>query len=245
MAKFGRNPTICRPALILGLLLPLGLSTPLTAQVLPPRQDIESIRSIVREFLHTEILKIGKPGAIKVGHLDQELNLSRCNIAPEVFFLNSNRKIGNLSVGVRCKGNKTWTVYVPARVGLLAKVAVVSRALPRGHVISADDIRKETRDLGTLTDGYLLNSRDVIGKSLNRRMVLGTVITPASIKPAGAVRRGAKITILIQRKGVEVRIPGTALANGTPGMTIKVYNNLTDKVIQGIVTKHGEVKLKI
>jgi flagella basal body P-ring formation protein FlgA len=247
MAKFGHKSAIVRSALLtgLGLLLSLGLNMPLAAQVLPPHQDIESIREIVQKFLHSETLKIGKPGTIKVSHLDPQIRLSRCSKAPEVFFLNRNNKIGNLSVGVRCKGNRTWTIYVPARVGVLTKVAVVSRALPRGHLISANDIQKETRDLGILTEGYFLNPRDAIGKSLNRRMVLGAVITPASIKPASAVRRGEKVTILAQRKGVEVRMPGTALANGTAGVMIKVRNNLTNKVVQGVVTKHGEVRVKI
>jgi len=245
LANLGHQSPVSRLALMLGLLLSLGLPSPLAAQVLSPRQDIESIRNIVQKFLRAEISNIGKPGTIKVGHLDPELSLPRCSKVPDVFFLNHNRKIGKLSVGVRCKGNKTWTVYVPVRVGVLAKVAVVSRALPRGHVISANDIQKETRDLGNLTDGYFSNSRDIIGKSLNRRMVIGAVITPASIKPAGKVRRGAKVTILARRKGVEVRMPGTALASGTPGMTIKVLNNLTDKVVQGVVTKHGEVRIEI
>lgn len=246
LTKFDNKSAAGRSSLMgLGLLMSMGLTIPLAAQVLPPHQDIESIRKIVQRFLHAETLKIGKPGIIKVGHLDPQILLPNCSKTPDVFFLNPKRNIGDLSVGVRCKGTSSWTVYVPARVGILTKVTVVSRALPRGHVISASDIQKETRDLGSLTAGYLLNPRDAIGKSLNRRMIIGAVITPASIKPASAIRRGEKITILAQRKGVEVRMPGTALANGTPGVVIKVRNNLTNKVVQGVVTKHGEVRVKI
>lgn len=246
LVKIGNNPTVSRSThMAWGLLLSMGLAMPLAAQVLPPQQDIESIRKIVKKFLHAEIVKIGKPGVIQVGHLDPRLRLPSCTKVPEVFFLNPRRKIGDLSVGVRCEGNNTWTVYVPARAGVLAKVTVVSRALPRGHLISANDIQQETRDLGSLRDGYLLNPGDVVGKSLNRRMILGAVITPASIKSVSAILRGQKVTILAQRKGVEVRMPGTALANGTAGATIKVRNNLTNKVVQGIVTNHGEVQVKI
>lgn len=246
LAKLTRKYAVGRYSIMeLGLLLSLGLAAPLAAQVLPPQQDIESIRKNVRKFLHAEMKEIGKPGKITVSHLDPQLRLSRCDQTPEVFFLNRTRKIGSLSVGVRCKGDKPWTIYIPVRVGVLAKVTVVSRALSRGHVISATDIHQETKDLANLSEGYLLDTRDVIGQSLSRSMVIGAVITPALIRPARAIRRGDTVTILVYRKGVEVRVPGIALANGAPGEQVRVRNSLSKKILQGIVTKHGEVKVKI
>ncbi|MEE8387215.1 MAG: flagellar basal body P-ring formation chaperone FlgA [Acidiferrobacterales bacterium] len=246
LAKLTHNSAVGRYAVMgLGMLLSLGLVSLLAAQVLPPQQDIETIRKSVRKFLYAEIKKIGKPGEVTVSHLDSQLRLSRCDKTPEVFFLNRSRKFGSLSVGVRCKGSNTWTIYVPVRVGVLAKVTVVSRALLRGHVISATDIHQETKDLANLSEGYLLDVRDVIGKSLSQSMVIGAVITPALIKPARAIRRGDKVTILFHRKGVEIRMPGIAMADGAPGERVRVRNILSKKVLQGIVTKHGEIKVQI
>lgn len=231
--------------LILGALLLIVIAPPLTAQVISPPHNIESIRQAAHQFVKLDFSRRGKTGEIKVGRLDSRLRLARCDKKLEAFFPNHGRKIGNLSVGVRCKGIKTWTIYVPVRVGVLDKVVVVSHALPRGHVISAGDIQQETRDLSSLSGGYLLNPREVIGQSLRRPMVIGAVITPASIKPAQAIRRGEKVTILARRKGIEVRMTGIALADGAPGELLRVRNILSKKIIQGIVTKYGEVRVRI
>ncbi|MEE8481942.1 MAG: flagellar basal body P-ring formation chaperone FlgA [Acidiferrobacterales bacterium] len=231
--------------LILGALLLIVFAPPLAAQVITPPHDIDSIREAAHQFVKIELSKQSKTGEIKVGRLDSRLQLPRCSSELEVFFPNHGRKIGNLSVGVRCKGIKTWTIYVPVRVGVLDKVVVVSHALPRGHVILASDIQLETRDLASLSGGYLLNPRDVIGQSLRRPVVIGAVITPAAIKPARAIRRGEKVTILARRKGIEVRMTGVALADGAPGELVRVRNILSKKIIQGIVTKHGEVMVRI
>jgi len=229
----------------LGMLMLLGAAPPLAAQTQSPEHDMGSIREIVQKFVHTEISKIGVPGKIEVGQIDQQLRLSRCAKVPEVFFSNSDRKIGHTSVGVRCNGEKAWTIYVPVRVGVFARVTVVSRALPRGHVIASGDIRKEYKDLASLVDGYLKNPQDAVGKSLSQSMTLGAVVTPLIIQPARSVRRGDRVTILASRKGVEVRMAGVALADGVPGARIKVRNITNSKIVQGVVTKHGEVQVKI
>lgn len=231
--------------LVLAALLLIAFAPPLVAQTITPPHDIESIREAAHQFVKLDFSKRGKTGEIKVGRLDSRLRLPRCSTKLEAFFPTHTRKIGNLSVGVRCRGIKTWTLYVPVRVGVLDKVVVVSHALPRGHVISARDIQLETRDLASLSGGYLLNPRDVIGQSLRRPIVIGAVITPAAIKPARAIRRGEKVTILARRKGIEVRMTGVALADGAPGELIRVRNILSKKIIQGIVTKYGEVMIRI
>ncbi len=230
---------------MLAALLLIVMAPPLAAQIVAPPQDVESIRETVRQFLEVETARQGKKGEIKVSRLDPRLRLAQCDRKLEAFFPNYGRKIGNLSIGVRCKGIKTWTIYVPVRIGVLDKVVVASRALPQGHVIVASDIQLETRDLSTLSGGYLLKPREVMGQSLRRPVIIGAVITPTSVKPTRAIRRGEKVTILASRKGIEVRMSGVALADGAPGDLIRVRNILSKKIIQGIVTKYGEVRVRI
>ncbi|MEE8482518.1 MAG: flagellar basal body P-ring formation chaperone FlgA [Acidiferrobacterales bacterium] len=241
----GKPATVKNGGLILGMLLMIVISPHLAAQVFAPSQDLESIRNTARQFLKVELSKRGVTGNIKVGQLDSSLRLVRCSKTLEAFFPSHRRKIGKLSIGVRCKGVATWTIYVPARVGVLDKVVVASRALPQGRLITTGDVQLVTRDLANLTDGYLLRLRDAIGQPLRRPLTIGAVITPASIQPAGMVRRGDKVTILAHRKGVEVRIPGIAMADGAPGDRIKVRNSLNKKINEGVVTRYGEIKVEI
>ena len=91
----------------------------------------------------------------------------------------------------------------------------------------------------------MLFRSEVMGQSLRRPMIIGAVITPTSIKPTRAIRRGEKVTILARRKGIEIRMSGVALADGAPGDLVRVRNILSKKIIQGIVTKYGEVRVRI
>lgn len=217
----------------------------LTAQMVASPQSLTSIRNATHKFLKLEMSKRKILGKIVIGRLNQDLHLAQCSKELEVSFPRKRKMIGNLSIGVSCRGINTWTFYVPVRIGVISKVLVASHALAQGHKISIEDVQMVSMDLANLSDGYLLTQRAVIGKSLRQALTIGAVITPASIRSVTGVHRGEKVTILAHRKGVEVRMQGIALADGSPGDRIKVRNSINKEINEGIITKHGEVRVDI
>ena len=71
--------------------------------------------------------------------LDPRLRLARCDAPLETFMPRGSTQVGRVSVGVRCAGPKRWTVYVQVDVSAPVEVAVTTRFIPRGTMLSPSD----------------------------------------------------------------------------------------------------------
>jgi flagella basal body P-ring formation protein FlgA len=175
--------------------------------------------------------------------LDRRLRLKTCDSELEVFTKNARTEIGHQTVGVKCSFPSTWTVYVPVKVKVFKTVMVVSSSLPANHIITAGDIKSQTRDIGTLRQGYLVDEKQLIGQQLKYSMSMGAVINPNSIRPQKIVRRGELILLVASVGKMEVRMNGTALADAQLGQRVKVKNSSSKRVVEGIVQAPGIVKV--
>ncbi|MBL1320005.1 MAG: flagellar basal body P-ring formation protein FlgA [Methylophaga sp.] len=175
--------------------------------------------------------------------LDRRLRLKACGSELEVFTKNARAEIGHQTIGVKCSLPSTWTVYVPVKVKVFKTVMVVNSSLPANHIITAGDIKSQTRDIGTLRQGYLVDENQLIGQQLKYSMSMGTVINPNSIRPQKIVRRGELILLVVSVGKMEVRMNGTALADAQLGQRVKVKNSSSKRVVEGIVQAPGIVKV--
>lgn len=175
--------------------------------------------------------------------LDSRLRLKSCESALEVFTKNDRTTIGNQTIGVKCKLPSTWTVYVPVKVKVFKTIVVASRSLSANHIITAGDLKRQTRDMGVLRQGYLIDTKPLIGQQLKYAMSTGSVIHANSIKPQKIVHRGEQILLVASVGNMEVRMNGTALADAQLGQRVKVKNSSSKRVVEGIVEGPGIVKV--
>jgi len=215
------------------------LTTGAYAQV----ESLENIRESVRKFLETQTQHYDVTPRIDVGQLDNRLRIARCGTRLEPFFPSGSRKVGNLTVGVRCNGPKPWTVYVNASAKVYRQVAVLTRSVPRGTPLEADDIVLEERDVGTLFSGYFTETAEVAGLHTKRALATGHVLTPGVVALPKLVNRGQQITVIAGADGIEVRSMGKALSDGVAGELISVKNLSSKRVVEGVVLEAGLVKI--
>jgi len=133
----------------------------------------------------------------------------------QAFLPPGGRKFGNTTVGVRCTGGNAWSVYVPVRVSAFADVVTASGPVERGATLKATDLRHERRDLATLSYGYVLRTEQAAGKRVLRSLGEGAVLTPSILAAPKWVKHGERVTLLAQAGGMEVRMMGEALSDGT------------------------------
>ena len=213
------------------------------ADDVPAMQDLELLRATAEQFVKTNATEPGLTVTAEASPLDPRLRLAPCPQALEAFLPVGGRKLGNTSVGVRCAG--AWSLYVPVRVSALADVIIANRPLQRGAILSAADLRHERRDLATLAYGYVLHSEQAIGKRVTRSLSEGTPLTPNLLSAPQWVKRGERVTVVAQAGGMEVRMNGEALMDGTEGALVRVRNLNSSRVVEGTVIAQGVIQVRL
>ncbi len=180
---------------------------------------------------------------VALASLDPRLRLKRCSSELEVFTKTAATTIGNQTIGVKCSFPTTWTVYVPVKVRVFKPIVVANRSLPANHIITENDIKKQTRDIAALRQGYLVDTKPLIGQQVKYATSMGSVVTLNSVRPQKIVRRGEQIMLVASVGKMEVRMNGTALADAQLGQKVKVKNSSSKRVVEGIVEAPGIVKV--
>jgi len=130
-------------------------------------------------------------------------------------------------------------------VNQLANVIVSKRALRKGHIITLNDIQYEIRELNRLHRGYYQQSQDVVDQVVKRNMRSGALLTQSYIRPPTVVQKGEIVNISASTPNIKIEMLGKALDEGQQGQLIRVRNLSSQKVIQAIVVKPGNVKIHL
>jgi flagella basal body P-ring formation protein FlgA len=180
---------------------------------------------------------------IVVEPLDKRLRLQQCESDLQAFSSPSANAIGKRTIGVKCAGPTSWTVYVPVKVKVMKPVVVAARPLVANRTLQAGDLRVQNRDIGDLRKGYLASKSEVIGKQLKYPLAVGTVLPSRGLKQQTVVRRGEQIILVATAGTMEVRMNGTAMEDASVGERVKVKNSSSKRVVEGIVDAPGVVKV--
>lgn len=226
-------------------LLALTLSTVSHVSHAKALQSHDSIREFAQEYVEAQITD--RPGKVttEAARLDPRLRLAQCDEELEVANSFDTLRGGQITVNVQCNGSKRWTLYVPVKLQVLQEVVVINQSLPRNTVIGADHVRLEIQDTSRLTRGFFTDLSQVVGKSIQRRISANRVLTPHSVQSPDAVKRGQKVTLVAKNNGFSVSMHGKALSNGAVGDRIKVQNLSSERIIEGIITKDGQVATQL
>lgn len=204
-------------------------------------QSHTSIKSAVKQYLLQS--QRGHSPTITISRIDKRLKLKECELPLEAFSPQGGRKTGNTSVGVRCNGEKPWTVYVTAYIKVFKKIIVAAKTLSRGVHLSADDVMLLEKEVGNIRRGYLSDLSQVIGKKLTRTVNYEDVITVNMVKAPITIKKGDVVNIISKSSALRVSMQGIALMNGQIGKTIRVKNKKSKKIIEGKVIAPGVVEV--
>lgn len=247
-------PTPTRTAWLAAWLVTLGsasyagVDSAGTQAVIPARgfQSRASIEDLVRGYLLEQLPQAQRAEAgVDVGYIDARLQLPTCGAALTVIAGDGRPAAGAVTVGVRCRGERPWTLYVPARVNVRGPVVVLARPVARGAPIQAEDIEIVRRDLAGLSHGYAAAGDAVIGRVARQSLAAGQVLQTSQILPPRLIRRGEQVTLRVTTAGFEVSVAGSALADGVLGQRIRVRNERSQKVVEGEVVAAGAVRVSI
>jgi flagella basal body P-ring formation protein FlgA len=206
-------------------------------------QAIDGIQRAALEFL-TELHKDEKgEKEITVGRLDTRLRLNKCGKPLVAFLPPKGRSMGNITLGIRCPGPKSWQVYTSARVSITRDVLVAASQLQRGLDMTPDAVVRAQRDLGTLYHGHMDDPTKLKGMRLKRAVRTGAVISPSMLEPKPLVRRGDRVTLLVSIGSMEVSAVGEVLSEAAAGQLVRARNLRSKRLVQGHLQQDRTVRV--
>lgn len=209
-------------------------------------QSHASINTRVRDYLLERVPDAQRADArVELGRLDPRLRLPVCSSPLQTIATGDRPAAGAQSVGVRCAGERPWTLYVPARVAVFGPVAVIARPLARGAAIQREDLEIVQRDLGGLSYGYFDTPEAAVGKMAKQPLSAGQILRVNQVVSPKLVRRGEQVTLRVFADGFVVSVAGSALADGVLGQRIRVRNERSRRVVEGEVVAAGAVRVSI
>ncbi len=134
---------------------------------------------------------------------------------------------------------------VTAEIKLPPTIVVAARDLPRGTLLHADDLQTKAAGEQDRRPGSLEFSEDAVGQETVRPFRAGHTIDAESIELPELVRRGERVSIIVNHGGVRVRAEGRARDSGRRGDTVTVESAARRNSFQAVVTGVNEVEVGV
>lgn len=194
--------------------------------------------AVVMEFANsTERIEIELPPP------DPRLQLPVCASALETSVGRHNGQGGRLNVRVDCRDAAPWARNMAVNVKVYREMLVSSRNLSRGALITDADISIEEVDISQVRGQLIDDPQAAIGMEVRRNVSAGTALSGDMLNAPIMVRRGDTVMLTAERGGISIRQQGTAMQDGESGRQITVRNTSSNRVVQAVVTGHGEARV--
>ncbi len=205
------------------------------------RQDPAAVRQIAEQFLHAQTR--GLPGhvSISVNKLDPRLDLAAC-AAPQAFMPTGSRVWGKTTVGIRCTVPTPWTVYIQAKISVVADYIVTAAPLAQGQIVSATDLATMQGDLTTLPTGIITDAAQAIGRTVTLSLQAGSALRQDSLRSQPAVQQGQTVRLVSVGPGFQVSSEGQALTSAGEGQLVQARTQ-GGQMIRGIAKAGGVVEV--
>ena len=149
----------------------------------------------------------------------------------------------NIEVRIVADGQTVRRVWIPCRVNDIAKVAVVLREITAQSHIEASDVKWEKRDVTNMMEIPTTES-DLVGAVSKSNLVPGMILNRSLLEREMAMRFGETVDLTAGDDDFVITTKGIAQQNGFIGDIVRVKNVATNKVIDGVVTAPGTVRVR-
>ncbi|BCF98777.1 hypothetical protein PPGU19_033460 [Paraburkholderia sp. PGU19] len=206
------------------------------------QQDGESIRRAALAYLQQQ--SAGLPGKVDISVATVfPRGLAACTTL-EPFLPTGARVWGRTTVGVRCSGERPWTLYLQAKVSIHATYFLASRSIAPGELLSASDLIARDGDLTLLPQAVITDPAQAVGSVSLMRVSAGLPLRRDMLKSADSVTIGQSVKVVAQGANFAISAEGSAMNNASPGQSVRV-KTANGQIIQGIVKDGGTVVIQL
>lgn len=206
------------------------------------QQDGESIRRAALSFLQQQ--SAGLPGKITITVAPAfPRGLAACTTLMP-FMPPGARLWGRTSVGVRCTGARPWTLYLQARVALVATYYLAAHQIEPGAVLGVGDLATREGDLANLPRTIVTDPSQVVGAVALARITAGVPLRQDMLRSASSVTIGQTVRVVAVGQGFSISAEGNVMNNAAPGQQVRVKTP-GGQIISGIVKDNSTVEIQM
>jgi flagella basal body P-ring formation protein FlgA len=202
----------------------------------------EQLRNAAELAVRAQYADAGSRVVIVPTKLSERLRLAACSKPLQTHLPNRLGTPSRVAVAISCTGTSGWTIQVPVQMQVFRQVLVTSRPLARGDMIGPADVHVEEHDITRMGYGYVESVEQIAGHAVAHPLIGGAVLEPGDLAGRETVHSGEEVALIAQVDGIEVRTAAMALDGGDTGSHLRVRNDTSGKVINGIVLGAGEVQ---
>jgi len=147
-------------------------------------------------------------------------------------------------VQVNINGKPWQTIDAIADVSASIDAVVPTRVLPIDTVLEAEDVAVHRVKLTDLDHQFIVDVKDVIGKSAARPLQTNNPIRLGMVKKPYAVRKGDRVSIEARRGGLSIQAVGVTKSSGEIGQTVTVANADSGKELRAKIVGPGAVRVE-
>lgn len=207
----------------------------------PERQNLDILKQTAEQFLQSQTTNLPGQVSVSVGNVDQRLNLAACP-APQAFLPNGSRAWGKTTVGVRCVGSPSWTMFIQASVKVHGDYVAAAVPLVAGQTIQAGQLLMLQGDLTTLPAGIVTDIQTVVGRSSSQAVAAGNPLRQEALRNAQVIQQGQLVKVVATGQGFRVASEARAINNANDGQLVQVKTS-TGQHLSGIAHVGGIVQI--
>jgi flagella basal body P-ring formation protein FlgA len=205
-------------------------------------QDGDSVRAAALVFLTQQAAGLPGKADITVTPVFPR-GLAACSTL-EPFLPAGSRIWGRTTVGVRCSGDRPWTLYLQARVSVMATYYLAARAVAPGEVLTAADLIPRDGDLTSMPQAIVTDPSQAVGAVTLSRLAAGLPLRTDMLRGAGAVVIGQSVHVVTNGAGFSISAEGSAMNNAAPGQQVRV-KTAGGQIISGVVKDGSTVEIQL
>ena len=139
------------------------------------------------------------------------------------------------------EGTVLANVPVTARTEARGPVVVTKQSIPRGVVLTSNDVAVVQRNQHDVPDDALTAPEQAIGMETKVAFAAAAPLPRAALAAPVVVKKGDLVTMLIETPVMRLSVAGEALEAGAVGGGIRVMNRASKQTVAGKVIEHGVV----
>ncbi len=135
-------------------------------------------------------------------------------------------------------------ITAAATVKAFDRIVISRGAFRKGYYLQRDDVYSSLMDVQRMPSGAIKDIDQVVGKPLTRSIIANMPLTSGVVSETPIVKRGQKVTLLVESEGFRITAPGVMKENGSVGRYVKALNPGCKKTVTGLLINENTVKVE-